>query len=97
MFDMLRRHGTCGTTTRFNGEGSHLASNVKESHYITDTHGPPSRDVYTSTYPVENCESLCHVDATGGMIVPLATARLRAMMTSLEAVRPPMPLLPACT
>jgi hypothetical protein len=64
MFDMLQKHGACGTTTRFSGSGSHEAPGTKESHYITDTVGPPDRQVYTSTYPKDNCKSLCHVDVT---------------------------------
>jgi hypothetical protein len=87
MFGMLRRHGACGTTTRFTGDGSIPATDAKENHYITATSGPAERDVYTATWPTENCNNLCHVDGTGGMVVPTASARLRAMMTSLEAVR----------
>jgi len=98
IFDMLSMHGACGTITRFTRTGSHPAQSVgKENHYISDTVGPSNRDVYVATYPTDNCKSLCHVDATGGMVVPIAAAKLRSMMTSLEAVGRPLPLLPVST
>jgi len=95
IFDMLRSYGACGTTARYGGDGFIPETDAKENHYITDYAGPIFRDEYTGTYPAgDHCPSLCHVDGTGGMVVPLASFRLRAMMTSLEAVCWPLSLLP---
>jgi hypothetical protein len=67
------------------GEGPRR--NEKESHYMTSITDTPSRAVYTGGYLLSQCASRCFVDATpGNMLVPLAAARLRSMMSANEAV-----------
>jgi hypothetical protein len=87
LWDMLHAHLACGSTTRFGRAVPSLHREEKESHYLVSV-SPPSRAEYMGTYLLTECASHCFMDATpDNLIVPLAAARLRSMMSSAEAVR----------
>jgi hypothetical protein len=87
LWEMLHPQFVCGANQRFDLAGPSSHGEQKESHYL-DIRKIPSRFTYMEAYLQAQCASHCFVDATPNyLMVPLAAARLKSMMSSAEAVR----------